>query len=242
MSRYVDIIGWDDAPHLQEPFLTADERQEKIDSMAANERTPRTTGKPSLGAGAIYPVEEEKLLIDPFAIPDHWERGWAMDVGWNRTAALFGAKDPDSQIYYLTSEYYEGEARPVEHAHGIKAQLPWPGKTGCIDPAAENSSQRDGEKLKEEYESLGLDLINANNAVSAGIHHVLILMQSGQLKVFRTLVNWLTEFRLYRRDEKGKVVKKNDHLMDGMRYLLNTQGVFETRPIERARRRRGGEW
>ena len=45
-------------------------------------------------------------------------------------------------------------------------------------------------------------------------------MTTGKLKVFRSLGNFLSEFRLYRRDEDGKVVKDRDHLMDAMRYLL----------------------
>jgi hypothetical protein len=34
------------------------------------------------------------------------------------------------------------------------------------------------------------------------------------------LVNWLGEFRVYRRDEKGHIVKQNDHLMDATRYFI----------------------
>ena len=45
-------------------------------------------------------------------------------------------------------------------------------------------------------------------------------MTSGKLKVFRSLGNFLSEFRLYRRDEDGRVVKQRDHLMDAMRYLV----------------------
>lgn len=37
--------------------------------------------------------------------------------------------------------------------------------------------------------------------------------------MFKTLQNWLSEYRLYRRDDKGHVVKQNDHLMDAIRYL-----------------------
>ena len=36
----------------------------------------------------------------------------------------------------------------------------------------------------------------------------------GQIKVFRNWANLLAEYRLYRRDRKGRVVKQNDHLMD----------------------------
>ena len=34
--------------------------------------------------------------------------------------------------------------------------------------------------------------------------------------------NWLREFRKYHRDDKGsgKIVKRNDHLMDATRYLV----------------------
>ena len=37
------------------------------------------------------------------------------------------------------------------------------------------------------------------------------------MKVFKSLPQWFAEFRLYRRDEKGKV--ERDHLMDATRYL-----------------------
>jgi hypothetical protein len=121
--------------------------------------------------------------------------------------------------------------------------LPWRTLTGCIDPAGDNvSSQLDGSKLKAEYEDLGLQLMKANNAVHAGLRRCLILMQAGQLKAFSTLVYFQRELRLYRRDEKGKIVKQNDHLMDTMRYLLNTDGAFQPRPIARAQRRAHGEW
>ena len=46
------------------------------------------------------------------------------------------------------------------------------------------------------------------------------LMTSGKLKVFRSLGNWLSKFRLYQRDKDGKTLKQNDHLMDCTRYFV----------------------
>jgi hypothetical protein len=243
------MIGWDDAPHLNPPHISKEELDDLERDMLPHQRQARRTGRPALGAGAIYPVDEDTIFIDPIPIPDHWERAWAMDVGWTRTAALIGARDPDTDIYYLTGEYYLGQQMPIVHAHAIKAMLPWKTLEGAIDPAAKGSNQKDGTKLRTEYEDLGLRLRSANNAVSAGIHRTLILMQGGQLKVFNTLTNWRKEFRLYRRvtkkTERGEtsaIVKENDHLMDCTRYLVNTPDLFTTRPVDRARRRRSGEW
>lgn len=238
------MIGHDDAPHLNPPNISKEEREALFADMSEHERIARETGRPSLGSGAIYPISEDSLFVDPFPIPDWWEYGYAIDPGWNVTAALLGARNPDTDQHYLVAEYYGQRDQPVIHAAGIKAMLPWFELEGVIDPAGDNvGNQKDGSKMKEEYEDLGLRLSKANNAVHAGLRHCLVLMQTGQLKVFNTLLYFRKEFRLYRRDEKGKIVKQNDHLMDDMRYLLNTEGAFQSRPIPRtARRRRSGEW
>jgi hypothetical protein len=70
------------------------------------------------------------------------------------------------------------------------------------------------------YCDLGLQLRVANNVVEAGLLAVWQRLTTGRLKVFRTLQGWLGEYRLYRRDEKGRVVKERDHCLDATRYLV----------------------
>ncbi len=241
MTKYLDLIGWDDVPHLKEPNITRAELDELQAGMLPHQAQARRTGRPSLGAGAVYPVSEDVFVCDPFPIPDYWWRAYALDVGWNRTACLFSAYDPDAEIYYLTAEYYVGELEPIKHAHAIKGMMKWD-YPGCIDPAAKGTSVRDGRKLMPEYEALGLDLIFARNPVTAGIHRTLTRLQTGQLRVFNTLVCWLKEFRLYRRNEKGKIIKENDHLMDDTRYLMYTDGLYMSQPIKRAQSLSRGDW
>jgi len=70
------------------------------------------------------------------------------------------------------------------------------------------------------------------NAVEAGIYETWQLLSFGKLKVFKSLVNWLMEFRIYQRDEHGKVVKSNDHLMDATRYfILSGRDRMVTKPL-----------
>lgn len=212
-SKYLVQAGWDDVPHLDE--------QTKADLLASTPpylRDARTQGIPSLGAGAIYPIELSEILVDPFQLPAYWPRAYALDVGWRRTAALWGAWDRSVDCVYLYTEHYRGQAEPSIHATAIRARGEW--IPGLIDPAARQRKQKDGERLIESYRALGLNLQPARNAVDAGIHATWERLSTGRLKVFKTLQNWQAEYRLYRRDEDGKIVKEFDHLMDCMRYLV----------------------
>lgn len=217
MSKYVVQAGWDDVPHLSES-----QKAKLLDGIHPHMRDARTKGIPKLGAGAIYPIPEEDVVVQPFVIPKMWPRAYGFDVGWNRTAAIWAAIDNTSKnpTVYLYSEHYRGHAEPEVHAAAIKDRGPW--IPGAIDPGAKISGQKDGEKLLELYQQQGLILRKADNAVESGIQAVYSLLSRGQLKVFSSLHNFLNEYRIYRRDEKGKIVKEHDHLMDALRYLIMT--------------------
>lgn len=203
---------WDDAPHLSEQ-----DKAELLASYPPHQRDARAKGIPQLGSGAIYPISEEDIVCEPFQLPAYFPRAFALDVGWNKTAALWGAHDREQDVVYLYSEHYRGQAEPSVHAAAIKARGDW--IRGVIDPAAAGKGQRDGRALIDEYRKLGLALEPADNAVEAGIMVVYERLSTGRLKVFSTLRSLLSEYRIYRRDEKGRVVKDNDHLMDALRYL-----------------------
>ena len=240
----MDMISQDDCPHLKPPIISEEERRAIIDRVDDDQQDAREHGKPSLGAGAIYPVREDVLFCEPFRIPDWWQFAYAIDPGWRVTAALLMARNPDTDKYYGVEEYYGQKDKPIVHAAGILAMLPWQDLEGLIDPAGDNvGNQKDGTKMKEEYEDLDLVLRKANNAVHAGLRRVLRMMQNGQLKLFNTLVQTRKEWRLYRRDKNGKIVKENDHLMDDLRYIMNTDGAFQDRPIPTTHTTgRTGEW
>jgi phage terminase large subunit-like protein len=217
--------GWRDVPHLSETDKAA-----LIATTPPYQIKARTEGEPVLGSGAIYPINEDDLIVPTRAIPDTWRKVYGMDVGWNRTAAIFAAQDPSTGGFELYAEHYVGQGEPASHALAIKAHGAW--MKGVIDPASVASSQKDGEKLIEVYRKpeLGLNLYVAENTVEAGLMAVWNLMITGRLKVQAHLANWLREFRKYHRDEKGKIVKANDHLMDATRYLVVSGTPFLSIP------------
>lgn len=207
--------GWKHVPHLDSEATRA-----LLATMPPHQVKARSEGEPVLGSGAIYPINEEDLIIPTRPIPAGWPRGYGFDVGWNRTAVIWGARDPGNHVWELYDSHYKSQGEPPSHAAGIQARGEW--MHGAIDPASMGSSVVDGRIAFDEYMKLGLNLVPAINAVEAGITHVWTLMITGRLRVQSHLTDWLTEFRRYHRNEKGVIVKKHDHLMDATRYLTMT--------------------
>lgn len=206
--------GWDDAP-----WLTAEVKARLLADTPEHLKDSRSKGIPSMGAGAVFPTPIESILCDPFVIPDNWPRLYGLDVGWNKTACIWGALDPNSDTLYLYDEHYQGEQQPQHHAFAIKSRGDW--IRGVIDPATRGRSQIDGNKLLTMYKALGLKLHLAKNERESGILLMNQRISTGKLKVFKTLTNFQREYILYRRKLNGKIEDENDHAMDAARYVVN---------------------
>lgn len=217
------------ASHADATHMTDEEKKRLYDSYSPHERDARTRGIPSLGSGLIYPIHESKFLVSPFQIPEFWPRCFGMDFGWKNSAAVFMAHDQDNDVAYLYAEYLAGYLTPQHHAFQLINQgADW--MPGARDHGT--SAQDDGSKIVELYEQAGIrNWVQADKrSVNKGIYTVLQRMETGKLKIFSTLTKTMTELRMYARDDNGKVKKGNDHLMDAMRY-----GVETALPIARVK-------
>jgi len=234
-SKFVIMATWDDAPHISKA------QADKLwASIPPYQRDARSKGIPQLGSGVIYPVPESEIEVPDFEIPVHWPKLYAMDVGWNFTAGCWIAIDKETGVTYIYSVYKKGEAEPAIHAEAFKARGDW--INGKIDPAARGRSQNDGSQLIQSYTDLGLHISSAKNAVEAGLYKVWEALSTGRLKVFKSQRQWFEEFRIYRRDDKGKIVKTNDHVMDCTRYVYMGRDEAKVKPLPKKpviRRRKG---
>lgn len=225
MSKFVVMATWDDAPHLDQRA-----KDELWASIPPYQRDARSKGVPQLGSGAIYPVPESEITVHPFAIPPHWPRAFGMDTdqgtGW--TAVIWGARDPQTGTVHLYDCYKRSKAELAVHAAAIRDRGVW--IPGVADAAALRVTAHDAEQLISLYRRAGLDLVLPDKSVEAGIYRVWSALSSGMLKVFASCGQFFEEYRLYRRDEKGFVVKKDDHLMDATRYLMQS-GVQRMKPL-----------
>ncbi len=225
MSRFIMGATWEMAPHL-----TVATREALYGSYQPYQRDARTRGIPQLGAGAVYQIPESEIRVESFKIPDHWPRAWGGDTdqGEGETAAVWGAQDPDSKVIYLYDCYKRKRQPVLVNAAAIKARgadIP-----GVMDAAALQTTPDDAVQLVRLYRAEGLTVSIPDKSVEAGIEQVWHLMMTGRLKVFASLGPWFAEFRLYRRDERGRIVKRMDHLLDATRYLIRS-GMKRAQPV-----------
>jgi phage terminase large subunit-like protein len=216
--------SWADARHLKPADVSRLQQ-----SLPEHERAAREYGIPSFGRGQVFPVAEESIRCQRFEIPPEWPRVFGMDFGWsNPTAAVWIATDPQSGVRYLYDTYLQCEQTPAFHAMTLKER--GSDLVGVCDPSGQSANAMDGSNLMEIYAREGVALVKAENAVESGLMQVLDLLKSGKLKIFNDLGDWWREFRLYRRDGNGRIVKTDDHLMDATRYAV-VSGVFYARNL-----------
>lgn len=210
----------DDAEHY-----TPERRAEIVAGYLPHEREARARGIPVLGSGRIFPIEEGKIVVDPIPIPVHWPQLNGLDFGYDHPfAAVNVAWDRDADCVYLCKEYAERESTPVVHAAAVK---PWGAWIPCAWP--HDGLQHDkgsGVVLKKQYADQGLEMLSdkaewpeGGNSVEAGLIEMLDRMKTGRFKVFSNLGGWLSEFRIYHRDN-GQIVKLKDDRISASRYAL----------------------
>lgn len=224
-TKHVTRAGWADAPHLK-----GEDVARLRESLRPHEREAREFGVPQLGRGRVLTVPEAQVGCARFEIPSHWRQCMGVDFGWtNPTAAVWLAHDTANDVVYVTDVYAQSEQPVGVHVAAMRARGDVP---AVGDPAGQSANARDGKSLLEVYEAAGLRIEKADNDVEAGLLAMLERLREGKLRVFDDLAPWWAEYRSYMRDEKGRIVKRNDHLLDATRYALMS-GLALARAEER---------
>lgn len=225
------LIGatWDDALHL-----TPEVKAQRLAALRPHERDMRSKGIPLQGAGAVFPIPDEQIVVAPFEIPRHWPQIVGVDFGISTQHPFSAARwawDRDSDTKYLTHEYQTTNDLPAAHVDAIRTWGTWIPVSWPHDGL--NREKGSGEQLQAIYRKKGLNLLpwNATNAptagqvegeggisVEAGVLNMLDDMYQGKIKVFSTCQQWMREKRLYHRDLKAKIVRMNEDLICASRY------------------------
>jgi len=213
--------GWDDAPHM-----TAEKRERLIKQYPLHQRDMRTKGIPMLGHGRIYDLGEDYITCDPFHIPDHFFVINGMDFGYDHPQAHIRlVEDRDNDMFYVVNAYKASKVSANDAWGAVKlwsenVPTAWP-----HDGLQHEKARDDSKQLKVHYEDAGFKMLHSfatwpegGNSVETGLYEINDLMRKGKFKIFSGLRQLLDEVLQYHRDDKGKISKTMDDLLDAVRY------------------------
>ena len=228
------------------PWLSPEEIKQLESTMTEDEREARQYGKFVAMSGLVYKEFDEGIhVIEPFDVPKEWYYNISIDPGLaNPLSAHFYAVDYDGNIYVIAEQYEAGQS--VEHhsniLHLIADDLKWPKDRGylrsIIDSAASQktlASERSVVELFRDnkiYTSTQVDkgkwtgIQRVKQYLKLRPHEDVNTWPRGKPKlfIFSCCPMMIKEIKSYRwKPDTDEPLKKNDHAMDELRYLLMTR-------------------
>lgn len=229
-SQFFMQKGWDDAPHM-----TEEKKARLLEAYPSYQKDMRSKGDPILGHGRIFEVDEEFITCDPFEIPAHWAVINGMDFGWDHPQAhIQMAWDQDNDIIYLTkawkgSKLSANDAYGVVKEWGVGIPTAWP-----HDGLQHEKGRDDSVQQKVHYQKAGFKMlpdhatwpnvmrdgkqVGGGNSVEQGIYELNDRMRKGKFQAFGGLTEFFNEYRQYHRNDKSRIVKSYDDILDAVRY------------------------
>jgi len=240
---------WDDADHM-----TSDRREELLKQFPENEREMRSTGKPIMGTGMVFPIMDEEISCDRFDIPKHFFKISGIDFGVDHPFAFVSiAWDSETDVIYITDVYKQRKAlistnvSAIKHRSELWIPIAWPHDGMKEDP-------KSGKTLRNLYSEEGLTQMMEHHftnppgpgeeegkggiGVEAGLMEILERMQTGRFKVFNDLEDWFKEKRQYHRkimNGRSVIHKVKDDALDATRYAVMSIRHATTQPAPKLR-------
>jgi len=191
-------------------------------------QTTRIKGEFASFHGAVFKTYSRAVhTIKPFRIPKDWRRYRTFDFGFtNPFVCLWLAKNPDDD-WIIYREYYKAQTGIQEHIRIVKL-------LSKGERYVENIADPENAEDRAEMRKAGIKTRAARKDIARGIELVqskLKVKDNGKpsLTIFRTCRNTCREIPVYHypkgsntKDPADVPVKKNDHTVDALRYLIYT--------------------
>jgi phage terminase large subunit-like protein len=214
------------------PALSEKDIELALAGMSKEEKAARKEGRFVALHGLIYgDFSKDRHVSAERPIPEHVNVVVGIDPGLRNAAAVVWAYlTPDDTMVAFHEGYYHGlTAKQVcEQIHETNEDFGINPIYYVIDPAARNKEHQTGRSTQMEYADNGIVTIAGQNSVSAGINRVRERFQTDRLFIQANCTNLIDELQKYRwknpprtgEDGKEAPVKKDDHLMDALRYAV----------------------
>ena len=193
--------------------------------------------------GLVYDeFQESRDVIEPFDIPDTWEKGFGLDHGFrNPTAVLWYAIDHDGNIFFY-DEHYRAEMPISDHAVNIKSR----GLTdGIADPSIFSMTQQKAGQvysIADEYRDFGINLRSAfRSKEEASIARVNEFLKAGKVKFFKNCVETIREIQNWKwknmrpgvnENKPEEPEDKDNHACDVVKYVIASRFGATPKPVQ----------
>lgn len=206
----------DNAENLPKNYIAT-----KLEVLPERTRRRLLNGEWVKQEGTIFEHFDESMIEDPDGWPEMEDYSVGIDGGLNMAAVLWGWS---GDHLYLIDSYGAYNATTSAFNAALSARWQW-----LHRPVIQYCDPSMGERVQEM--SYGEP---ANNDVEAGLDFLSTKMEHGLFHVSRRAAGWLSEIYDYRRDEKERIVKEDDHFMDAGRYgAYSHRGPSRTHKIKK---------
>lgn len=211
----------------------------RLDALPEKERKALKYGDWDIYDGMFFPEFKRRIhVIEPFQIPEHWNRYIAMDYGLDMFAVLFIAIDTKGRAY-VYNEIHKSNLIVSEARQTLKSIMRhYKYKYIYAPPDLWNRNRDTGKSTAELFYEGGIDLTKASNNRIAGWLNVKEwlkvrkvrdeqtgeLYEDSDLKIFSNCINLIKYLPQLQHDEKdpndvATEPHEPTHITDALRYF-----------------------
>jgi phage terminase large subunit len=206
---------------VENPYFDKEFYEKEKERLSGEEFARRYEGEFTKMEGLVYDLPSDRIIEEKKINNPEITIG-GIDWGFRNPAALWVGKLKD-KVWYVVDEWYKsGKTTPeiIERCKELQ-------KTHGVNRWYADSAEPD---RIEECKRAGLYILEGSKDLKGGISQINQLIRENRLFVFDKCENFIDEINFYHYPEvrgenlnpKDEPQKKNDHLMDAMRYAITT--------------------
>jgi phage terminase large subunit-like protein len=246
LEMRVLTVDMDDNPHLSEAG-----KARQLRKYSGPEREARKSGRFVQFSGRIYPQLPE-VIPEIARVPPGAEVFRGIDPGWRHMlAVVYCYLSFDDELCVFDEIALRGATVKEACDEIARRDLKWGWRKDngavvplsvnwtVIDPSSRNRNAQTGRSDQQEFADHGVYTVPGQNAVSAGINRVKERIDARKLLVTANCSELQSQFKRYRwvrdtgrgeHESKAEPVKKDDHLLDALRYVCMQRPLAPSRP------------